>query len=355
MNLRNTPRLHVQSSLGDYSVRIESGAFERDLQTTSSHVPIIADGFLREHPTLAGRNVKFVDALEENKTLGTVEELVDFLRESGTTRDSHVIAVGGGITQDIVTLVAALYMRGIAWSYYPTTTLGMIDSCLGGKSSINTPAAKNLIGNIYPPREIIVDTDFAQSLSTVDRLCGIVEGIKITFCGGPDDFSVMCDLLDQSHPCLEDVVFAALTTKRRFVEDDEFDTGIRQLLNFGHTFGHALEVGCRYQVPHGIAVAFGMISAINFCEAFGIPVRSDTSELLRRCKAVIDEVSGSLPLQKLNVHDTLTAFRTDKKHSASHFRLILPLGEGVAKVDIERSPENEDLLIEQIRRALENK
>lgn len=355
MNKVKSRQFSVKSSLGEYSVRVQSGAFKMALEKMDPSTPIIADAFLQNHPGMMGRQVHFVEALEKNKNLNTVEELIDFLRESGTTRDSQLVAVGGGVTQDIVTLVAALYMRGIAWSYYPTTTLGMIDSCLGGKSSINTTKAKNLIGNIFPPREVIIDADFASSLSSVDRLCGIVEGVKITFCGGPDNFTAMCALLDNPELQLEEVVLAALTTKKRFVEEDEFDVGVRQILNFGHTFGHALEVGCHYQIPHGIAVAYGMISAANFCEASQIPVRTDTPELLRRCRSIIDQVKSLLAPPSLDVDATLSAFRTDKKHSLTHFRLILPLKDGVKKIEIDRSAKNEDLFIEQLRRSLEDK
>lgn len=350
----SSKQFSVRSTLGDYSVIIQEGAFKEALVNLDIHTPIVADAFLRNHPGMEGRNVKFIDALEENKNLTTVEELIDFLRESGSTRDSNLIAVGGGVIQDIVTLVAALYMRGITWSYYPTTTLGMIDSCIGGKSSINTTKAKNLIGSIYPPREIIIDTDFAKSLSTVDHLCGIVEGVKITFCGGPDDFSKMSALLDRPNTNLEKIILTALTTKKRFVEEDEFDLGVRQLLNFGHTFGHALEVGSRFQIPHGIAVAYGMISAASFCDASQTPVRFDTSELIDRCRSVIDEVRTLLPPPNLDLNATLAAFRTDKKHSTSHFRLILPLEGGVQKIELDRTTKNEKLLIDQLQRALEN-
>lgn len=350
----SSTEFNVESSLGDYSVRIERGAFKRDLGTDLRSDPIIADAFFRERPDFVNRTVSFVEASEEKKTLKTVETLIDFLRESGVVRDSNIVAVGGGVTQDIVTLVAALYMRGISWTYYPTTTLGMIDSCLGGKSSINTSKAKNLIGNIYPPTKVVIDTEFIETLSVIDRVCGIVEGIKITFCGGPTDFQVLCDLLDEPKMSIEDVILTALTTKKRFVEHDEFDVGIRQLLNFGHTFGHALEVGSAYRIPHGIAVAYGMIAAINFCEAMGLPVRDDTPALLHRCQWAIKQVKHLLPDWKFDVESMVAAFRTDKKHSATHFRLILPLSNGVERITVDRTSLNEELLIRQLREAVES-
>jgi 3-dehydroquinate synthase len=193
------------------------------------------------------------------------------MAEKGLTRQSKLWAIGGGIIQDLATLSASLFKRGINWVYYPTTLTSMIDSCVGGKSSINTPNAKNIIGNIYPPEKVVVDTRFLASLPNQHLLSGLAEGVKICFAKGPEEFNSFVSNPASNFPADDDntkhLIALSLTSKKWFVEKDEFDKNERKLLNFGHTFGHALEKATHYQAPHGIAVAFGMLAAIQFSGA----------------------------------------------------------------------------------------
>ena len=325
----------VRSAAGTYLVRFSSfsGLTERDSRPFS-----IVDSYFINDQRFYGDGHIWLDAVETDKSLSSVERLICELRERGMSRGDHLIAVGGGIIQDVSTLVASLYMRGVAWTYVPTTLLGMVDSCIGGKSSINTRTTKNLIGNIYPPREVVIDTDFVTTLSPRERYSGIAEALKITYCGGEASFQQMTSLLHGLETAdIGDVIHLSLTTKKWFIEVDEHDKAERLQLNFGHTFGHAIEVATNFAVPHGLAVAIGMICAFEF---------ASRHERLHDCADDLNRISRALVMKGLRDSSRFnfdadrfsTAFRSDKKHPAGAFRLVLPSSNsGVRLTVVERT------------------
>ncbi len=154
----------IQSSNKIYKVAIREDLLTKNLFEASNDLIIIDAHVLDLYPTLHAKNLIPIPALESSKTLDTVSYVIEQLRSKGAHRKSHLIAIGGGIIQDIATLVASLYMRGISWSYYPTTLLGMVDSCIGGKSSINVGKYKNIAGNFYPPQVITIEPHFCNTL-----------------------------------------------------------------------------------------------------------------------------------------------------------------------------------------------
>jgi 3-dehydroquinate synthase len=178
----------INSSSHSYLVKIGPGQLQ-NLQGGDRKF-VICDARFSELLREMGINeVVDVVAIEENKNLRTVEELLIQLQKLGMKRGDKIVAIGGGIIQDLATISASLFMRGVDWIYYPTTLLGMSDSCIGGKSSINAGVIKNLVGNIYPPQEIVIDTDFIQTLGAVDVNAGLTEAVKICFCKGPNEFN----------------------------------------------------------------------------------------------------------------------------------------------------------------------
>ena len=317
--------LTVRSSRGDYGILIARGAASELASPADGKVTLVDERFAGR---FAGPLVA-VRADEAAKTLTRAEEVMARMAELGVTRSGTVTAVGGGVIQDLATLVASLYMRGIAWSYAPTTLLGMVDSCVGGKSAINVGPWKNLAGNFHPPVAIAVDPDFLTSLSAVDIAGGVCEAAKISWCGGRGDFdryvAYWSAWRDGGPP--EPFIAHVLDVKRRFVEEDEFDRGVRRLLNFGHTFGHALESATSFAVPHGIAVGVGICCALRLAEE-----DLDAHPLAVHVRTVLDE--SGFPrehLKELDEERFTTAFRADKKHAADAFRLILPAGSGVVE------------------------
>jgi 3-dehydroquinate synthase len=262
---------------------------------------------------------------EELKTLRGCEEIVLGLRAAGATRSSCLLAVGGGTVQDAATFAASVYMRGIPWIYAPTTSMAMLDSCIGGKSSINAGSAKNLVGNIYPPRSVQIEPSFAATLTSEMIVSGLAEAVKICFAGGYDAFERFLELApDPGTPGVEvGFVEHVLGVKRRFVEIDEFDRAERRLLNFGHTFGHALEAATGFAIPHGVAVAIGVRAAVRHpaAERGAEAERLDDycSDLLEYVRPDVAEAAELLDAAAFE-----EAFAHDKKHTSGSFVLVLP-------------------------------
>ena len=167
----------VDSSSGAYQILIGSG-LQRIVAKENCF--LIVDELLSGLWTnLISKNAFFVQAIEKNKTLETSAQIIEVMRSQGVQRSSHLEAFGGGIIQDLATITASLYMRGINWTYHPTTLVGMVDSCIGGKSSINVGRYKNIAGNFYPPKKIIIDVEFCKTLAIPEQVAGLCEAIKI--------------------------------------------------------------------------------------------------------------------------------------------------------------------------------
>lgn len=341
------PTITVRTSSGSYPVEfIPSESSIIDSRTDSFHV---VDRFFQASSKLHDERIVWVTATEENKTLQTVEDVCFQLRQFGLERNGRIRAIGGGITQDIATLAAALYMRGVGLEYVPTTVLGMVDSCIGGKSSINTREIKNLLGNIYPPASVLIHTQFAKTLRLRDINSGLVEALKIAYCAGSTEYGEMSVLLRGFKlERLDEVVWKSLTWKKRFIEQDEFDQGERLKLNFGHTFGHAIESATDFLIPHGIAVALGMICAIRVAQDLG-KISEDQMNLEESLRELIASADLGLIGSNFDEMKFRRHFKSDKKHSQTHFRLVLPTGhEGVSVCELDRKEEVEDFLAERV-------
>ena len=321
-----TYEMTVAASAASYSVRIQEGALAGWLEEHDAAYAIVDERFSGLAGLPAARIVT-VPAHEGEKTLAGVERAILALRRAGARRGDEIVAVGGGIVQDVATLVAQLYMRGLPWAYAPTTLLAMADSCIGGKSSINAGEFKNLVGSFHPPDEVIVDTAFLTSLPDEDVAGGMAEAMKITYCRGPEAFARYGEQSALMANGADELVYLALESKRWFIEIDEFDRAERRLLNFGHTFGHALEAATGFAVPHGIGVAIGMLAAERFAVAGGHgpgdpELVSHASGLAARASD-LDERAATLDWATFSA-----AFLADKKHGDDGVHLILPVGEG---------------------------
>lgn len=313
------------------SYRVVVGTDIARVQIERSRSILICDDVLPAHyPWLQREACIRIHAREDLKTLDTVGILVEQLRKHGATRGTRITAAGGGIIQDVTTFAASCYMRGIGWDYVPTTLLGMVDSCIGGKSSINVGSYKNIVGNFFPPDVVWVDTRFCSTLSSTQVVEGICEAVKICYASRGDAFerylalTASGDFLhDQA--LLANVIGLTLSTKKAFIEEDEFDNGIRLLLNFGHTFGHALEGASGYRISHGIAVGLGMLASFAFSEAQGLIDRScaRASKLCAHLRWLLKQVPGlDAELARIPSDDLLRHFDSDKKHTAERYAVI---------------------------------
>ncbi len=344
----------IQASTGPYLVQIESGAFEKYLGGIASGA-VIADEFFAPAFSAMERAATFVRATEENKSLDACPALIEKLRKAGANRQTELVAVGGGIVQDLSAFVASVYMRGLTWTYLPTTVLSMVDSCIGGKSSINVGPYKNLVGTFHPPRQVLVDPALAQTLPDDQKTGGLIEAAKICFCRGPESFDrhvAFGSSAGMSTEALEGLIVNSLTAKKWFIEIDEFDKKERLLLNFGHTFGHAIEGASHFGISHGIAVGLGILCALNFERDHGVDygqcprarVLEDHLDAMVRNVAGMREHLIALPLD-----DVLERFASDKKHGAEHYSVIVVTEAG--EVVLRKISKRPDVL-EAVRKAV---
>jgi len=351
-DLSSRSTVTISSQSHSYDVIIGSGVVKEQLHT-NNHV-IVADSRFQPMLKQLGKTACiYVDAVESAKNLSTVEDIIVQLQKSGVRRDSTVLALGGGIIQDVVTLAASLYMRGIKWHYAPTTLLAMADSCIGGKSSINTTTVKNLIGNIYPPQSVFVDTDFVLTLPEADVLGGLAEAAKICFCKGAIEFEAFLKFGSVSTPADLDLMLPyVLDIKKWFIQVDEFDMAERKQLNFGHTFGHALEVGSDHGIPHGLAVASGMRAALLF-ESQTRDLSGVEQQLFDYTSMLVRSISERWPVSAIDWNKYSVAFNGDKKHGVSDYCLILPNSSGGVRVQkIPKSDTALKMIIEAQKMAL---
>ena len=340
----------VSSSSGRYDVQIGTGLFARAVDDAAV---VVIDAALADRMPAGDRPVLTLPADEDTKTLAGCERLILAMRAAGVRRGDHVVAVGGGVVQDVATFVTDVYMRGLPWSYVPTTLMAMADSCIGGKSSINVGGVKNLVGGIYPPSRVVVDPAFLATLDSTARAAGLSEAAKIAFCRGGVAFEGYLDRYARFEDDPGDLIDHVLRAKRWFVETDEHDHKERRLLNFGHTFGHALEAAVDHAVPHGVAVAIGVLCAGSHPAAASGPL---TGALLAHCRELVGQAPGvPAALSRFDPRTYARAFRSDKKHSATAFRLIVPAAAGsVVEVETGNGPQDWATVLAVTERTLDS-
>ena len=278
--------------------------------------------------------VLVLPAGEAHKNLPAVTRVFDALAQLGATRDACVIALGGGVVGDIAGFAAACWMRGIDFLQMPTTLLAMVDSSVGGKTGVDHAAGKNLIGAFHQPRAVIADLDTLATLPDRELRAGLAEVAKTAAIGDAELFAWLesnaARLLGRDAEALTHAIAACCHFKAGVVERDEREAGERALLNFGHTFGHAIETQAGYgTLLHGEAVAIGMLLAARLSARLGMAVDTDTQRLHALLQAF--GLPTALPPQ-LSPDALLARMRLDKKSRAGALRLILWRGIGRAEI-----------------------
>ena len=248
---------------------------------TDSTVVHLYEETVRKSLTEAGFSVcTFVfPAGEASKNIHTLSHLLEFLAKEEMTRTDLIVALGGGVTGDLAGFGAAVYLRGIPFVQIPTTFLAAIDSSVGGKTAVDLEAGKNLAGAFYQPKLVLCDTDVLQTLPEVVFADGIAEALKYGVLGDAALFEKIAG--GDFRQDLEEIIETCVSMKRDVVEEDEFDTGKRQLLNLGHTFGHAIEQKSHFQMTHGHAVAIGMHLIAKAAEAKGIAEKGTAATIAK--------------------------------------------------------------------------
>lgn len=283
-----------------------------------------------------------LEATEENKVIDTALDICEILTNISAKRNTKLISFGGGIVQDVTGFVANILYRGIHWTFFPTTLLAGCDSCIGGKTSLNYKKFKNLLGTFYPPDRIFVCTPFFKTLSDRDFKSGLGEVVKFNVMHGEEGICNMenniAKLLEREDNTLNRFVYSSLEFKKKFIEEDEFDKGIRIQLNFAHTFGHAFETVSEYEVPHGTAVAMGTIVANRISLSRGWMEKSD----VERIENVLYKI---ISVDKRNIDkpisDILAAVRKDKKQIGDSLTAVLIKGKDMKLEIVHDVTENE--------------
>lgn len=325
-------QINISSHKGVYSVFFDTQLLNKFETFINAETHFLVDSNLaRLYPTqlqeiICHKNTVLIEAKEDNKSIENIIPIFEALVANKVRRSHHLVAVGGGIIQDITCFIASILLRGLSWKFIPTTLLSQADSCIGSKSSINLGSIKNILGTYNPPNEIFICPSFIDTLVTSDIHSGIGEIIKVHAIDGIKSF----DALDRDYDRMlvdRDLLLAytrgALLIKKRFIEVDEFDQGIRNIFNYGHSFGHAIEAATNYSVPHGIAVTIGMDMANRIANLRGLLPPLHYLRMHSLLKKNYSEFAGvQIPLDGL-----ISAITKDKKNTTTSLVLIFPIGD----------------------------
>jgi len=272
--------------------------------------------------------VLFLPAGEQYKRLAAVESLAEKLAQAGADRDALLIAFGGGVIGDITGFLAAIYMRGVPYVQVPTTLLAQVDSSVGGKTGVNLAAGKNLIGSFHHPRAVVVDIDVLATLPGEELRAGLQESVKAGIIRSPALFRLLereGDKVRAGDPAtLERVIAASIRMKAEVVTIDERESGLRMILNFGHTLGHAIEAATGYKkLLHGEAVGWGSIAALHLSLARG---RISEGEFARMANLIL--AYGPLPRFSATAKELVALTASDKKTRSGRRAYVLATGIG---------------------------
>lgn len=272
-----------------------------------------------------------VEPGEQSKSLAVAASLYDFIADKGLTRSDGIIALGGGVVGDLAGFVASTYMRGLHFLQIPTTLLAQVDSSIGGKTAVNTSKAKNLVGSFAQPDGVLIDPLTLETLEKRRIREGIAEIIKSAAIADKQLWNRLEELNDEEELIThsEEIITACCKIKRKVVEEDELDNGVRLLLNFGHTIGHALENTSGYGVlTHGEGVALGMSKINQVAEAKG-QTKPGTTETLNQ---MIQKFNLPITTDTWNQEQIYTALTHDKKTRGGNINIILLEAIGTAKI-----------------------
>lgn len=332
----------IESNIKNYEVFFKNNfTFFDKLIEIENSVFIVDKNIFELYPNLfkniSEENIFVFEAIEQNKTLEYVGNIYDFLIDKKAKRNTTIISIGGGITQDVTGFVASTLYRGVKWIFLPTTFLAITDSCIGSKTSINYSKYKNLIGTFYPPNSIYINVDFLQTLPELDFYSGVGETIKFQLMKEeyPKDFNkviAIVEKLKSNKKTRLEIIKENIDVKLGYMRGDEFDLGRRNLLNYGHCFGHALETSSGYYVPHGIAVTVGIIFANILANKRGIISSQINDQLIK--KLLVPNIPLKMRKKDFDREILLSSMKNDKKRIGKYLTVIIPNGDfSMVKVD----------------------
>ncbi|MCB0732257.1 MAG: 3-dehydroquinate synthase [Ignavibacteriae bacterium] len=284
-------------------------------------------------------NIVIVNSSEKNKSFETLQKIHSVLIKNKFGRDSVLVAIGGGIIGDIAGFAASTYMRGIKYIQIPTTLLASVDSSVGGKTGLNFQNTKNVIGSFYQPQMVLIDTAFFNTLPNEERLCGLGEIIKYCFLIDQKFYNYVQknydEVLSNNPKVLEKVITESVKFKGGVVEADERESGIRKVLNLGHTFAHAFEVQQNHKIKHGQAVIVGITCALYLSHYLNFVNEKDLENYL----SFLLFFSPQIKLSNVNKKKIFTIMQLDKKNRDNKIKFVLLQNVGEILTDVPASKE----------------
>ena len=331
-------RISVRSSAGRYAIVCGDGslsALEREVEKLGRFTSIqvlssprvwrfVGTKLLRRLGKSVPVRVHLFPDGESAKTIKSVEMLSRSLSRAHADRRALIIAVGGGVVGDVAGFAAASYLRGVALVHVPTTLVAQTDSAIGGKTGVNIPEGKNLVGAFYPPRLVVIDTALLQSLPDREFRGGMAEVVKYGIIADAKMFAFLERQLEaalsREPAALAYLISRSAEIKTRVVSKDERESGLREILNFGHTFGHALESTTNYRrFQHGEAVAWGMMAAALLGHEIGVTRAQDSARII----ALVRKLGPFPAWPSVSSEKLIAAMRSDKKARAGKLRFVL--------------------------------
>jgi 3-dehydroquinate synthase len=334
----NPKRIQVKSSAGSYRVICGANSIQRTAREISnlgtfSSIQVLSSPkvwralgktITRALPRSTKTNIHLFNDAEQKKNMRTVETVCRNLTRKNADRKSLIIAIGGGVVGDVAGYVAASYLRGVALVHIPTTLVAQVDSAIGGKTGVNLPEGKNLVGAFYPPHLVIIDPQLLRTLPQRQFRSGLAEIIKYGIIVDKNLFTYlennMPSVLRRDKAALNYLIPRCAQIKASIVSRDERESNLREILNFGHTFGHALESITHYRrYQHGEAVAQGMIAAALLAHEIGLTKADDASRII----SLVQQIGPLPPWPRVTPAKLIAAMRSDKKAHAGNLRFVL--------------------------------
>lgn len=283
------------------------GANKLLVVTDSNVAPLYLDKLVNTLKSLSVEVYSYiVESGEESKSIEVYAKLLSYTARCGLTRSDMFIALGGGVVGDLTGFVSASYMRGISYLQIPTTLLSAIDSSVGGKTAVNLPEGKNLVGAFHQPKGVIFDSDTLKTLPEEEYLCGIGEGIKYSALTGGRIFEILSNGLNEGN--IEEFISLCVEYKANIVHSDERESGIRKYLNLGHTIGHAIEKLSGFKVKHGVGVVQGLYAILKLQIKEGSIDEADANAIIELARSYSFELESPY-----STSDIVNCIYNDKK------------------------------------------
>lgn len=326
-------QINIESKIKNYSITIHNNFnFIGELALISPRALLIDHNVWAHYESIFTKffqkeEIIIIEANEFNKTIEYALGLCDSVMHTNARKNMTIISIGGGIVQDVTGFLASILYRGVNWIYIPTTLLAQSDSCMGSKTSLNYKNFKNLLGTFYPPNKIHLNVAFTKTLTKMDFYSGIGEIVKLHLMGGQNNIDLISskikelDVQRENEEFLTELVKNSLSIKYSYIKDDEFDTGRRNLLNYGHCFGHAIEVSSKYAIPHGTAVVVGMI----FANIIAVKRELLSPEIANTIlnNILLHSFNYQFTIDLFDKETILSALKMDKKRVGSGLPLII--------------------------------